>query len=141
VVLRPARVMSSAFSGAVFWTARYGFGLTIAQTQTASFLWLVFAGGQTALYLARACGVFWARPHPGRWLIWASVFDIAAVAVMAWQGWLMTPISWAWMGALFGVSLAFLATGNALRLAATALIHRSPPARAARAGQTHHQPA
>ncbi|HUY47780.1 MAG TPA: hypothetical protein VMV92_18955 [Streptosporangiaceae bacterium] len=93
-----------AFSGAVFWIARYGFGLSIGQTQTAAFLWLVFAGGQTALYLARARGVFWARPHPGRWLIWASVFDIAVAAVMANQGWLMTPISWAWMGALFGAS-------------------------------------
>ncbi len=120
-----------AASGAVFWTARYGFGLTIGQTQTASFLWLVFAGGQTALYLARARGVFWARPHPGRWLVWASVFDIAAAAVMANQGWLMTPISWAWIAGLFGASLAFLAIGNAFRLTATTLIRHLTPTRAA----------
>jgi H+-transporting ATPase len=118
-----------AASGGVFWLARYSFALTTGQTQTAVFLWLVFAGAQAALYLARARGAFWARPHPGKWLLGTSAADILIAAILATQGWLMTPISWAWAGTLLGASIAFLAIGNALRLAATAIIHRSAPAR------------
>jgi len=119
-------------SGTVFWVARYGFGLSVAQTQTVIFLWLVFAGGQTALYLARARGVFWAKPYPSKWLVWASVFDIAVVTLMATQGWLMSSISIAWVGGLLGASVAFLAFGNAFRLAASAVIRRVTPTRAGR---------
>ena len=121
-------------SGAVFWVARYGFALSIAQTQTASYLWLVFAGGQTALYLARARGVFWAKPYPGKWLVWASVFDIAVAVVMASQAWLMHSLSFAWMASLFGAAVAYLVLGNAFRLGASAVIRRVELARAARNG-------
>ena len=121
-------------SGTVFWVAHYGLGLSIAQTQTAAYLWLVFAGGQTALYLARARGVFWAKPYPGKWLVWASVFDIAVAVVMANQGWLMHPLSIAWMASLLGAAVAYLALGNAFRLGAAAVIRRVGPTRAARAG-------
>ena len=118
----------------MFWVAHYGLGLSIAQTQTAAYLWLVFAGGQTALYLARARGVFWAKPFPGKWLVWASVFDIAVAVVMANQGWLMHPLSIAWMASLLGAAVAYLALGNAFRLGAAAVIRRVGPTRAARAG-------
>lgn len=121
-------------SGAIFWVARYGLGLSVAQTQTAAYLWLVLAGGQTALYLARARGVFWAKPYPGKWLLWASVFDIAVAVVMANQGWLMHPLSVAWMASLFGVAVAYLVVGNAFRLGASTVIRRVAPARAARTG-------
>lgn len=47
-----------AASLAVFWTARYGFVLTVPQTQTAVFAWLVFADGQSILYIVRTRGVF-----------------------------------------------------------------------------------
>ena len=116
-----------AMSGTLFWVARYGFDLSVAQTQTAMYLWLVFAGGQTALYLARARGVFWARPFPGKWLLGASVFDIAVAVLMAHQGWLMHSLSLAWMASLFGVSVGFLALGNAFRLATSAVIRHSSP--------------
>ncbi len=121
-------------SGAIFWVARYGLGLSVAQTQTAAYLWLVLAGGQTALYLARARGVFWAKPYPGKWLLWASVFDIAVAVVMANQGWLIHPLSVAWMASLFGVAVAYLVVGNAFRLGASTVIRRVAPARAARTG-------
>jgi len=121
-----------AASGAIFWVARYGFGLSVAQTQTAAYLWLVFAGGQTALYLARARGVFWAKPFPGKWLLWASAFDIAVAVGMANQGWLMHPLSVTWMASLLGVAIAYLVVGNTFRLVAAAMIRRVGSARAPR---------
>jgi H+-transporting ATPase len=111
-------------SGAVFWTARYGFNLPIGQAQTASFLWLVFAGGQAALYLSRARGVFWAKPYPGHPLLWASLFDIAVVTAMATFGWLMSPIPLIWIGGLLAASFGYVVVGNGFRLAAAALIRR-----------------
>jgi H+-transporting ATPase len=119
-----------AASLAVFWTARYGFGLTVPQTQTAVFAWLVFAGGQSVLYIVRTRGVFWARPRPTRWLVAATGLDVALTAVMAAQGWLMTAIPLGWIAGLLGAAIAFLAIGNGLALAASALIARvSAPAR------------
>jgi H+-transporting ATPase len=122
-------------SGVVFWTARYGFNLSVAQTQTVAYLWLVFTGGQTALYLARARGKFWAKPYPGKWLLWASAFDIAVAVVMANQGWLMHSLSFAWMASLLGASLVFLIVGNAFRLATSAVIRRHTATRIVVSGE------
>jgi H+-transporting ATPase len=130
-VVRPLVVTGLGFatllflaSGAVFWVARFGLDLAIGQTQTAVFLWLVFAGAQAALYLVRARGVFWAKPYPARVLLGASLFDIAVATVMASRGWLMSPISLAWIGSLLAASIGFLAVGNGFRLAASAAVRR-----------------
>lgn len=106
-----------AASGAVFWVARYGFDLSIGAAQTVTFIWLLFAGGQAALYLARARGVFWAEPRPGRWLIYATLFDFGVATIMAIQGWLMTPVSAAWIVGVLAAAFAFLVVGNGFRLA------------------------
>jgi H+-transporting ATPase len=111
-----------AASVAVFWTARFGFDLTIGQTQTAVFLWLLFAGGQTILYLVRARGAFWSKPYPTPWLLWASAFNVAVGSVLALKGWLMDPISFPWVVSLLGASLLFLVIGNAFKLAANVLL-------------------
>lgn len=111
-------------SGAVFWVARYGFDLRLGAAQTVTFIWLVFAGGQAALYLARARGVFWAKPYPGRWLLYASFFDILLASILATQGWLMSPISYTWIAGLLLASLAFLAVGNGFRLVVSRLSRR-----------------
>jgi H+-transporting ATPase len=133
-VVRSLVVLGSGFatlffvaSVAVFFVARFGFHLSLDQTQTIVFLWLVFAGGQAALYLTRAQGVFWAKPYPGRWLLWASILDIVVASVMASQGWLMSMIPLAWIGSLLVASVGFLAIGNGFRLAASAFIRRSAP--------------
>jgi H+-transporting ATPase len=111
-------------STVVFWTARFGLRLSIGQAQTVAFLWLAFAGGQAALYLARARGVFWAKPYPTRWLLMASLFDLAVVTVMATQGWLMTAIPVVWIGSLLAAAFGYLAVGNGFRLVASALLLR-----------------
>jgi len=116
-------------SMAVFWTARFGFHLTIGQAQTDAFLWLIFAGGQAALYLTRARGVFWAKPYPGRVMLWASLFDIVVAAILATQGWLMSAISLAWVGGVLAASIGFLAVGNGFGIAASTFVHRLVPVR------------
>ena len=52
--------------------SRYLSGLTLPQTQTLVFVWLVFGGAQAVLYLTRTRRWFWDRPHPGRWLLAAG---------------------------------------------------------------------
>jgi hypothetical protein len=76
--------------------------------------------------------VFWAKPYPGSWLVWASLFNIAVATVMATQGWLMDTISLAWIGGLIGAAIGFLAICNAFRLIASALIRRFAAFRAER---------
>jgi len=52
--------------------------------------------------------------------------------VTANQGWLMHPLSVAWMASLFGVAIAYLVVGNAFRLVDAAMIRRVGSPRAPR---------
>lgn len=80
--------------------------------------------GQAILYMVRARGAFWSRPHPTPWLIWASVLDILAGSLLALAGWLMAPISLPWVLGLLAASVVFLAVGNAFQVAAKSLLRR-----------------
>jgi H+-transporting ATPase len=110
-----------ALSVAVYWSGRHLSGLGLAQTQTLVFAWLVFGGGQAVLYMTRARGWFWAKPHPGRWLALISLFDVVAVAVLAWQGWLMTSISIGLIAEALAFAVAFLIAADLLKMALTRL--------------------
>lgn len=112
---------------AVFWAAFFGFHLPLGQAQTVAFYWLVMAGGQAALYVARSRGAFWAKPLPGKWLLWASLFDLVVAAILATLGWLMSEISLAWIGGILVATLAFLAIGNGLGVAVSALSRHPAP--------------
>ncbi|MCL4307899.1 MAG: plasma-membrane proton-efflux P-type ATPase [Candidatus Thermoplasmatota archaeon] len=114
-------------SNVVFWAAFDWFSLPLGQAQTVTFVWLMFAGGQAALYVARARRAFWARPFPSRWLLGVSLFDGIVVALMAVFGWLMAPISWEWVVAVFLASVAYLAWSNGLSLWAKRLSGSSRP--------------
>jgi H+-transporting ATPase len=109
---------------AVFWAAFFGFHLPLGQAQTVAFYWLVMAGGQAALYVARSRGAFWAKPLPGKWLLWASLFDLVVAAILATLGWLMSAISLVWVGGVLVATLAYLAIGNGLGVAVSALFRR-----------------
>jgi H+-transporting ATPase len=115
-----------AASLVVFWAAYFGFHLPLGQAQTAAFFWLVLAGGQSALYVARSRGAFWAKPYPGKWLLWASLFDLVVAAILATLGWLMSAISLVWIGGILLAAIAYLAIGNGLGIAVSALFR--PPA-------------
>lgn len=92
-------------------------GLTLGETQTVVFVWLAVGAGQAVLYLTRGAGFFWSKPYPGRWIAVASLLDVAVVAVMATQGWLMAPIPASLVGGLLVLAFAFLAAGDLLKAA------------------------
>jgi H+-transporting ATPase len=89
--------------------------MSASAAQTLTYVWLVIAGGQAALYAARARGAFWSRPLPGRGLLLASVFDIALATLMASLGWLMTAIPLLYIGGLLLFALVFLVLGDGIK--------------------------
>jgi H+-transporting ATPase len=101
----------------VFWIPRHIFGLSLAQTQTLVFAWLVLVGGQASLYLVRTRTVFWAKPYPGRWFIVATIFTVILTIILATFGIFMKPISFSWMMILILGAFIYLLLGNLMFLA------------------------
>jgi len=104
-------------SGIVFWGATQVWRLSIAESQTLVFVWLVFGSTQANLYVMRARGFFWQRPYPGRWIVLATLFDVCAVTLLALQGWLMAPISPSLIGAMLLLAIAFLVVADQFKVA------------------------
>ncbi len=103
-------------STAVYWS-RYLFGLSLRQTQTLVFVWLVFGAAQAILYLMRNPHWFWHRPYPSRMLALSSVVDIVGVGLIAWAGWLTAPISIGLIFAALGLAVVFLVVADLLKMA------------------------
>jgi H+-transporting ATPase len=103
----------------VWWVATGVLRLGVAESQTLVFVWLVFGSTQANLYSMRARGFFWERPHPGRWIILATILDLGVVTLLATQGWLMAPISPSLIGALLLLAIAFLIVADLLKVAQT----------------------
>jgi len=106
-------------SGIVFWGATQVWRLSIAESQTLVFVWLVFGSTQANLYVMRARGFFWQRPYPGRWIVLATLFDVCAVTLLALQGWLMAPISPLLIGGMLLLAIAFLVVADQFKVALT----------------------
>jgi H+-transporting ATPase len=79
-----------AFSLGVFAVAWWGLHLQLAQLQTVVFITLVFTG-QATVYLVREREHSW-HSLPSRWMLGASLLDIAVVMVLATRGLLMAAI-------------------------------------------------
>jgi H+-transporting ATPase len=103
-------------SGAIFLIARDNLGLSVAKIQTLVFLWLVFASTQANLYSMRTRDFFWKRPHPGRWVIIASLLDVGLIVLMATHGWLMAPISLLSIAGLLLLALVFLLSADLFKI-------------------------
>ncbi|MDD5406072.1 MAG: plasma-membrane proton-efflux P-type ATPase [Sulfurovaceae bacterium] len=103
-------------SATVWWVAVVVLRLSIAQSQTLIFVWLVFGSTQANLYSMRTRGYFWEKPHPGRWIILATILDLGIVTLMATQGWLMAPIPLSLIGGLLLLAILFLASADLLKL-------------------------
>lgn len=88
-------------------------GLRTAQLQTLIFVWLV-TSAQATIYSVRERHHFW-HSAPSAWLAASTVMDLVAVVVLAWRGWLMTPIGAAALALGFGVAVAFLLLGDAIK--------------------------
>lgn len=85
---------------------------------TLAFLTLVF-GGQATIYAVRTHGALW-ESAPSRWLVVASVADIAVGVVVATTGYLAAPLSPLAIGALLVASVGLAYVLNRLsRVAAT----------------------
>ena len=117
--------LSLLLNGAVFWVARDVLELSLAETRTLVFFWLVIGAGQASLYVTRGRGFFWERPYPGRWHLLATLLDVGAVALLATQGWLMASVSPWLIGALLILVLVFLVVADVLKIALTHIAKRS----------------
>ncbi len=89
------------------------FGLDLAGRQTLVFVWLV-ASGQATVYLVRQRGHFW-HARPSRWLATSSAAGLLAVLLLAWQGWLMTPVPAPDLVAMLLLALAYLGLGDLIK--------------------------
>lgn len=108
-----------ALSGAVFWVAKNVLQLSVAQTQTLVFVWLVIGAGQAVIYVTRGRGFFWTKPYPGRWLIVATLLDIGVVALLATQGWLMAAIPLVWVVSMLALAVAFVVAADLFKATLT----------------------
>lgn len=103
-------------SGVVYWFGWRVFGLGLAEIQTLVFVWVVFAGSQSVLYLTRNRGFFWEPPYPARWVIITTLLDIGVVTLLAAEGWLMAPVSLSLIGGALVLALAFLVISDLLKV-------------------------
>jgi H+-transporting ATPase len=85
-------------------------GLGHSSLQTLSFVWLVVSG-QATVYLVRQREHFW-HAAPSRWLAASSGLGLAVVLVLAWGGWLMSPVPAPDLGVLLLVAGAYMVAGD-----------------------------
>ena len=79
----------------------------INEIQTAMFMQLVIAG-HLLLFSTRSRGFFWQKPLP-EWKFFIAIMGTQILAaVMATQGWLITPIPWARVGFIWIYNLIWL---------------------------------
>ncbi len=84
-------------------------GLHTNQLQTLIFVWLV-TSAQATIYSVRERHHFW-HSAPSAWLAASTVMDLVAVVVLAWRGWLMTPIG----APALALGFVFLLLGDAIK--------------------------
>jgi len=102
-----------ALSFAVWFIGAEGLGLHTAQLQTLTFIWLV-TSAQATIYSVRERHHFW-NSAPSGWLAASSIGDLLVVTVMAWRGWLMTPIGPEALGVGVGMGVLFLLLGDSMK--------------------------
>jgi len=118
----------------VFWTGAHVLALDTAETQTLVFLWLVFAGSQGILYVTRARGFLWTKPHPGRWLNVATMILIGASIVLALEGWLMAPLPPSLVVGVLLLAAAYLVGADLVKVVLARLVSKPGEALASPAG-------
>jgi len=103
-------------STGVFMIGANALKMEISELQTMVFVWLVFSGGQAALYSTRARGFFWAKPYPGQWLVIVTIIVISLTFIAASKGILMTPIHLSLILALFVLAVIYLLAADMLKI-------------------------
>jgi len=97
----------------VWYAGSLWLGLHAGQLQTLVFVWLV-TSAQATIYSVRERHHFW-HSAPSGWLATSTVMDLVVITVMAWRGWLMTPIGLGALAVGFGAGVAFLLLGDAIK--------------------------
>jgi H+-transporting ATPase len=100
----------------MFWFARSIYHMSLPQTQTIIFAWLVLVAGQAALYLVRNQKAFWEKPYPSSWLLGTTILTFLITAFMSIGGLLMRPISITWFGIILVSAFGYLMLGNIANL-------------------------
>jgi H+-transporting ATPase len=90
--------------------------LELEPLQTAMFMQLVVAG-HLLLFSTRAGRFFFEPPFPERKLFWAIMGTQLVAALMAANGWLLTPISWGLIGFIWVYNLVWLVVIDAIKVA------------------------
>ena len=88
-------------------------GLNHNQIDTFVFDLLVFSGLFT-VYMVRERGRFW-NSVPGKWLMIATVADIAIVSLISWLGILVTPIGIAYVAVSLGIAFVSMVAIDELK--------------------------
>jgi len=112
--------------------------LDVATLQTCMFMQLVIAG-HLLLFSTRSRGFFFQPPFP-QWKLFTAIMGTQLLAaLMAANGWLVSPISWRLIGFIWLYNLAWLVVVDAIRVA---LFHRfdTHETRQARWQQWFHSP-
>ena len=91
----------------------YWLGLHTGALQTLTFIWLV-SSAQATIYAVRERRHFWSS-LPSVWLGASSIGDLVIVGVLAWRGWLMTPIGLAPLALGIGAGIAYLFLAEAIK--------------------------
>jgi H+-transporting ATPase len=90
--------------------------LELEPLQTAMFMQLVIAG-HLLLFSTRAGRFFFEPPFPEWKLFWAIMGTQLVAALMAANGWLLTPISWSLIGFIWIYNLVWLVVIDAIKVA------------------------
>jgi len=127
-----------ALSFGVWFAGADGLGLGVPALQTLTFIWLV-TSAQATICSVRERHHFW-HSAPSLWLAASSALDLVVVVVLAWQGWLMTPIGGAALALGVGADFAFLLIADVTKATTFRLAHLAPSKEAhrpstSRAGQ------
>ncbi len=95
--------------------ARDHFHVSLEQLQTIIFLKLAIAGHLT-LFVARTRNWFLTRPFPAPILLFAILSTQIVAALIAGFGWLITPISWEYIGLIWVYCLFWVFVEDGLKL-------------------------
>jgi H+-transporting ATPase len=103
------------FCSAVLVVGVFKMRLGILELQTLAFFAVVCAN-QSATYAIRARGQLWSAPHPGHWLLLASVLDVTIAIVLAWRGWFMKPLPVLLLASMLVCAIGFTFILNLLKI-------------------------
>ena len=108
------------FCVSVLALGHFRMGLDLATLQTMAFFSLV-CGHQATTYAIRARRRIWQSPHPGRWVVAASITDLLIASTLAGFGRLMLPLP---LGLLTGVLVSGAAFAFVLDLVKVSVFGR-----------------